>query len=103
MTFVITYRDTHHANSGGMTIDAKEREVREAIARLRREGYEVTSIVPPASNSGLTGAATASVNGPGGLADVAVAGAMRRADWRLVLLAWLVTLQVADIVTTKVA
>jgi len=34
------------------------------------------------------------------MADV---GARRRADWRLVLLAWLVTLQIADIVTTKVA
>jgi hypothetical protein len=30
-------------------------------------------------------------------------GARRRADWRLVLCAWLVTLQIADIVTTKVA
>jgi len=29
-------------------------------------------------------------------------GARRSADWRVVLCAWLVTLQIADIVTTKV-
>ena len=37
------------------------------------------------------------------MTDVVVPGARRRADWRLVLCAWLITLQVADIVTTKVA
>jgi len=30
-------------------------------------------------------------------------GARRRTDWRLVLCAWLLTLQISDIVTTKVA
>ena len=51
MTFVITYSDPHHVNSAGVTIGANEPEVREAIERLRREGYEVTSITPrpPAS------------------------------------------------------
>jgi len=34
------------------------------------------------------------------MTDVA---ARRRVDWRLVLCAWLATLQIADIVTTKVA
>jgi hypothetical protein len=53
MTFVITYCDPHHANSGGVAIGANEPEVRAAIDRLRREGYEVTSIVPPAPASSL--------------------------------------------------
>jgi len=46
MTFVITYCDPHHANSGGVTIGANELEVREAIARLQRE---MMSIMPPSS------------------------------------------------------
>jgi len=47
MTFVITYCDPGHANSAGVTIASSELDVMEATLRLRREGYEVTSITPP--------------------------------------------------------
>jgi hypothetical protein len=47
MTFVITYCDPSHANSAGVTVADSEPAVREAIERLRREGYEVTRIAPP--------------------------------------------------------
>jgi hypothetical protein len=47
MTFVITYRDPSHANSVGVTVADSEAGVREAVERLRREGYEVTRIAPP--------------------------------------------------------
>jgi hypothetical protein len=49
MTFVITYCDPHHANSEGVAIGGNEPEAKEAIERLRREGYEVMSITPPVS------------------------------------------------------
>jgi lysylphosphatidylglycerol synthetase-like protein (DUF2156 family) len=54
MAFVITYHDECHANSAGVTIVGKEAEVREAIERLRREGYEVTSITPPLTNPAIS-------------------------------------------------
>jgi hypothetical protein len=57
MAFVITYCDPHHANSEGVTIGGDELEVREAIERLRREGYEVTSITPPPVSLTLEGEA----------------------------------------------
>jgi len=47
MTFVIAYRDPCHANSEGVAVAGSEPDVMEAIERLRREGYEVTSITPP--------------------------------------------------------
>jgi hypothetical protein len=47
MTFVITYCDPSHANSAGVTVADSEAGVREAVERLRREGYEVTHIAPP--------------------------------------------------------
>jgi hypothetical protein len=47
MTFVIAYRYPRHANSAGVTIASSEPDVTEAIERLGREGYEVTSITPP--------------------------------------------------------
>jgi hypothetical protein len=47
MTFVIAYHDPRRANSAGVTIGCSEPEVWAAIERLRREGYEVTSITPP--------------------------------------------------------
>jgi hypothetical protein len=47
MVFVISYCDPNHSNSAGVTAASGESEVREAIARLGRRGYEVTRIVPP--------------------------------------------------------
>jgi hypothetical protein len=45
--FVISYCDPNHSNIAGVTAASGESEVREAIARLGREGYEGTRIGPP--------------------------------------------------------
>jgi hypothetical protein len=47
MAFVITYHDPQHANSGGTSVAGNEREARETIMRLKREGFEVTRVEPP--------------------------------------------------------
>jgi len=47
MTFLIIYRDPRHANNEGISVGSSEPEVRQAIDRLRREGYDVTRITPP--------------------------------------------------------
>jgi|HubBroStandDraft_6_1064221.scaffolds.fasta_scaffold837683_1 hypothetical protein len=44
MVFVISYCDPNHSNIAGVIAASGESEVREAIARLGREG---TRIVPP--------------------------------------------------------
>jgi hypothetical protein len=43
MTFVITYCDPSHANSAGVTVADSAPGVREAVERLRREGYQGAS------------------------------------------------------------
>ena len=43
MTFLIIYRDPRHANNEGIALGSNE-PVRQAIDRLRREGYDVTLI-----------------------------------------------------------
>jgi hypothetical protein len=47
MAFLIAYRDLRHPDTVGARVVNGELEVREAIGRLGREGYEVTSITPP--------------------------------------------------------
>jgi hypothetical protein len=47
MAFLIAYRDLRHPGTVGARVVSGELEVREAIGRLGREGYEVTSITPP--------------------------------------------------------
>ena len=46
MTFLII-RDPRYANNEGIAVGRSEPEVRQAIDRLRREGYDVVRITPP--------------------------------------------------------
>jgi hypothetical protein len=51
MAFVITYRELGSRKSEEVCIVGSERQVRETLARLGREGYEVTRIAPPISRA----------------------------------------------------
>jgi hypothetical protein len=47
MPFVIAYRELRSPKSEGVCIVGSERQVRETLERLGREGCEVTRITPP--------------------------------------------------------
>jgi hypothetical protein len=47
MAFVIAYRELRSPKNEGVCIAGSERQVRETLERLGREGYEVTRITPP--------------------------------------------------------
>jgi hypothetical protein len=55
MRFVIEYRDPRQPRTAGVTLVGSESQAKTVVERLRREGFEVTSIIsPPAGgNSGL--------------------------------------------------
>jgi hypothetical protein len=47
MAIVIAYRELRSPKNEGVCIVGSERQVRETLERLGREGYEVTRITPP--------------------------------------------------------
>jgi hypothetical protein len=47
MRFTITFRDPRVAGFAGASIVSSEFQAREALERLRRQGYEVTGTEPP--------------------------------------------------------
>lgn len=57
MAFSITYRHATRPRGAAMTIVGNEMQITEAVARLEREGYEVTGIDPPPINLILLGKA----------------------------------------------
>jgi hypothetical protein len=47
MAIVITYRELRSPKNEGVCIVGSDRQARETLERLGREGYEVTRITPP--------------------------------------------------------
>jgi hypothetical protein len=57
VAFAITYRHVSRPLGAAMTIVGNEMQITEAVARLERDGYEVTGIDPPPINLILLGKA----------------------------------------------